>query len=78
MLAATLKAITWATVATAVVSAFWLASDGDGDGLLRTARSPDEAAHRSAATPTAAPTPAQAHRPMPATPARADSPADRY
>ena len=67
MLAATLKAITWATVATAVVSAFWLASDGDGDSLLRTARSPDEAAHRSAASPA----------PAPAPPGRADSAADR-
>ena len=75
MIAATLKAITWATVATAVVSAFWLASDGDGDSLLHTARSPDEAAHRSAANTAAAPAPAR--RSTTAPPARADAAADR-
>ena len=53
MIAATLKALTWGTVVTAVVSAVLLAaSDG---GALRAERAADSAASPAAALPTTGP-----------------------
>ena len=53
MIAAALKALTWGTLATAVISAVLLAaSDG---GMLRAEHAADGAASPSAALPTAGP-----------------------
>ena len=53
MIAATLKALTWGTLATAVVSAVLLAaSDG---GMLRAERAADSAASPSTAIPATVP-----------------------
>ena len=83
MLAATLKALTWGTVAMAIVSAFLLALDGDGDGLRYTERTEERSGHgtgaatqHSAAMPTPLPSPARSSRSTPL--ARPDSGADRY
>jgi hypothetical protein len=54
MIAATLKTLTWGTLATAVVSAALLAV-GDG-GKLRTERGVDASARPASANPGAAPT----------------------
>ena len=53
MIAATLKVLTWGTVATAVVSAVLLAAD-DG-GTLRAERAADASASPSAPLPTTGP-----------------------
>ena len=57
MIAATLKALTWGTLATAVVSAVLLAA-GDG-GKLRAERGGDASAHPATAHPATAPAPAR-------------------
>ena len=76
MIAATLKALTWGTVATAVLSALLLAIDGDGDGLLRTERSALTATHRAGVAPAAAPSPARSSRST--APVRPNSSAQRH
>ena len=72
MIAATLKVLTWGTVATAVLSAVWLAVDGDG--LLRTERDSGVATlHSETPAPQAAP-----ERSSRSTgPARSEADADR-